>query len=200
MYKTYFSPFPVLKTGRLVLRRMEKWDLRDLYACYSEPAASRYAAWKPHPDLYYTKSYMQYVMRGYARQESMVFCIELKEEGRVIGTCSFTDMDEAYKIAEIGYTLSPAYWHHGYGREAVAALVRFGFERIGLYRVSARVMAGNDASARLLQGLGFRKEGYLTGGIYCKGALRDLQLFGLLHTEYRSKMEYGKDQKLSGKS
>lgn len=200
MYRAYFSPFPKLDTGRLLLRRMEKWDLQDLYACYSEPAASRYAVWKPHPDLYYTKSYMQYVIRGYARQESMVFCIELKEQHRVIGTCSFTEMDEAYKIAEIGYTLSPAYWRCGYGTEAVAALVRFGFETIGLCRISARVMAENRASARLLRRLGFRQEGYLADGIYCKGALRDLCLFGLLQSEYRSRKEHGENQELSSQS
>lgn len=201
MYSAYFSPFPALHTGRLLLRRMEKRDLRDLFACYSDPLASRFAAWRPHPDLWYTKGYMQYVLRGYARQESMVFCIALKAENRVIGTCSFTEMDEAYKVAEIGYTLSPAYWHCGYGAEAVTALVRFGFETIGLYRISARVMAENQASARLLQRLGFRQEGYLPGGIYCKGAPRDLCLFGLLQTDYWSwKKENGKNQKLPSRS
>lgn len=189
MYVKYFIPFPVLETPRLLLRRMENRDAKHLFACYHAPETARFSTWEAHPDLRFTKDYVQYVVRGYGRQESMVFCIVNKEENRVIGTCSFANMDSAYQIAEIGYTLSPAYWHCGYGTEAVSALLRFGFEKIGLRRISAQVMAGNSASVTLLQRLGFQQEGFLQDGVYCKGALHDLYLFGLLQTEYRRNKE-----------
>lgn len=183
MYDKFFIPFPKLETERLILRRMEKRDAADLFACFSDPGASRYSIWSPHRNLAYTKNYVRYMMRSYRAREAMVFCIVLKEENRVIGTCSFTEMDTAYKVAEIGYTLSPAYWHCGYGSEAVKALLKFGFETIGLLRVSARVMPENRASSKLLQRLGFKQEGYLSGGIYCKGRPHDVCLYGLLREE-----------------
>lgn len=184
MYANYFLPFPTLHTKRLLLRRMEKRDAADLYACYRDPMVCRYAAWEPHSSLGYTKAYVRYVLREYRAHSSMIFCVVLKKENRVIGTCSFTEMDADYKVAEIGYTLSSAYWRQGYGSEAVSALLRFGFETVGLLRISARVMSENRPSVTLLRRLGFRQEGYLPGGMYCKGALRDLCLFGLLKKNY----------------
>jgi RimJ/RimL family protein N-acetyltransferase len=89
-------------------------------------------------------------------------------DGRVIGDLmlevqdmwSQTEVEAQAKgvQAEIGWTLDPAFGGHGYATEAAAALLRICFEQLGLRRVIALCFADNEASWRLMERLGMRRE------------------------------------------
>jgi len=82
----------------------------------------------------------------------------LAEEGVVIGDCGAkTEPDEQGRV-EVGYGLSASYRRHGYGSEAVAALVSWLGTQPGVRAVTAEVDVGNVASRRLLERLGFDLE------------------------------------------
>jgi ribosomal-protein-alanine N-acetyltransferase len=68
--------------------------------------------------------------------------------------------------------------------EAVAAVVRFGFEGMALNRVEATVLVGNTASVRLLARAGFRLEGQLAERAWHRGAFHDVHMFGLTRSAW----------------
>jgi len=62
--------------------------------------------------------------------------------------------------AELGWVLHPDHAGHGYATEAVRELIRLCFEVLGLRRVTANCFADNDASWRLMERVGMRREAY----------------------------------------
>ena len=109
--------------------------------------------------------------------------IVLAAEGRLIGSCGLRRSPQEDRTADLGYELNPDYWGRGYATTAARALVNFGFRELGLQRLSARCLADNAASARVLARLGFRAEGRLRRNEYFKGRYWDTLLFGLTAAE-----------------
>jgi len=107
---------------------------------------------------------------------------------KIIGTCSYVQIDPHFKVAELGYALSSDYWGMGLASEAALALVNFGFSHVGFQRIEARCMVENAASVRVLEKVGMRLEGVLRKGIYCKGAARDLRLYAVTDEDYFKKL------------
>jgi [ribosomal protein S5]-alanine N-acetyltransferase len=95
-----------------------------------------------------------------------------------------TESDGEGLFAILGYDLAREYWRRGLMSEAVAAVLRLGFEQMGLHRVEATVMAGNTASAALLGRAGFRREGVMRERALKQGEFRDVWMFGLIRTDW----------------
>ncbi|MBR2353528.1 MAG: GNAT family N-acetyltransferase, partial [Clostridia bacterium] len=106
-----------------------------------------------------------------------------KESGRMIGTCGFTRFDFPHNGAEIGYVLHPDFHGKGYATEAAARVVRYGFETLGLHRIEAKFMQGNDASLHVMEKLGMRLEGYRRDGMLVKGTYRTIGICSILSGE-----------------
>lgn len=87
--------------------------------------------------------------------------------------------------AEVGYALGQEFWGRGYMREALVALVNFSFTKLGFRRLDAQVDSRNKASCNLLNNIGFVGEGRLRERKLAKGSLVDLNLYGLLKSEWR---------------
>lgn len=105
--------------------------------------------------------------------------IELRPTGELLGMVRLESFDERNRRAELGYDLAPKHWGQGYMHEAVAAFLKYAFEK-GLHRAEATVMEGNARSARVLERLGFQREGLLRGYKLVRGEPRDFTMFGLL--------------------
>ncbi|HEY2780751.1 MAG TPA: GNAT family protein [Steroidobacteraceae bacterium] len=78
-------------------------------------------------------------------------------------------------------------WRRGFGKEAAAAMVQFGFEQLQAHRLWADVFTGNTASVRILEGLGFREEGLALQSLYLRNSWHDILTFALLRTEWRAR-------------
>ena len=167
-----FANMHVLTTERLVLRRMRVTDAEDMhrYACRSD--VTRYLLWSPHPDLSYTREYLQYLNTRYAAGTFYDWAITLKESGKMIGTCGFTTIDPQNECAEVGYVLNPEYWGKGIAAEALVAVLTFGFDKLLLHRIEARFIEGNEASLRVMQKVGMQFEGYRREAMLVKGSYR----------------------------
>ncbi len=185
MYATYFKPFPTLTTPRLILRKVQKKDLDDIYEYCRLPSSYKYAQWQPHEDRGVTKQYLAWLFSAMRHGAYFTWVIELRETGRVIGTCSFVNMDEEYKIAEIGYGIGKRFWGNGYATEAVRAVMDYGFTRVGLLKVNARIMRENLSSVRLAGRVGMSCEGIQRKGVYAKKQAHDLYLFGITDEDYK---------------
>ena len=141
---TVFSNIPTLSTEHLVLRRLKASDAKDMFEYSRLPEVTRYLTWRPHPNVSYTRQYLEYLGSRYAVGDFHDWAVTLKESGKMIGTCGFTRFDNPNNSAEIGYVLNPAYHGKGYATEAAREVIRFGFEQLKLHRIEARHMVGND--------------------------------------------------------
>ena len=180
-----FSRMPTLETARLLLRPLRVTDTEDMYAYAKNPEVTRYLLWRPHPDMQYTRSYLEYLAGRYRIGMHYEWAVVLKAENRMIGTCGFVSVDCPNNGAEIGYVLNPQYRGQGLMPEAVDRVLRFGFEMLQLHRIEARYMIGNDASRRVMEKAGMRFEGVRRASIFVKGAYRDVGVCAILRPEFR---------------
>ena len=139
-----------------------------------------------HRSVEDSKSFLRLALEGYERGDFGGWGVVLKDSGAFVGTCG---MDAGYAPeharAELGYVLSREHWGRGLMPEAVRAVIRFGFGRMGLNRVQARCIAENVASARVMEKTGMAYEGTLRESEFIKGAYRDMKLYSILRCEYR---------------
>lgn len=183
-YKDYFVPFPTIKTPRLTLRKVERSDIKDLFEFCRYSESCEYSEWNPHKSIADTKSFVSWLLLSYKKHTCTVWAIVENTSKKVIGTCNFTSIDDSYKIAEIGYCLSKDYWGKGVATEAVSALISFGFRRIGLKRIQARIMVENTRSVRVVQKLGMEYEVTLKKAIYFNSKSQDIMVWAIIDNRY----------------
>ncbi len=112
------------------------------------------------------------------------FGIETADTHALVGTCTLFAFSEQCRRAEIGYSLVPAMWGRGYMHEALTALLAYGFETLALNRVEADIDPRNRPSARVLERLRFREEGFLRERWIVAGEVSHSALFGLLRSDW----------------
>ena len=179
-----FSNMPTLYTERLSLRVMHPIDAEDMYDYAKRPEVTKYLLWREHEDIYFTRDYLNYINRRYALGDFYDWAIIERESRRMIGTCGFTKIDVPNNSAEIGYVLNPDFHRRGFGSEAVKRVMKFGFEELGLNRIEARFMQGNEASLALMKSVGMTFEGYMRDLIFVKGSYRTVGISSILRSEY----------------
>ena len=179
-----FSKMPTLNTERLLLRAMHPMDAEDMFDYAKRPEVTKYLLWREHESIYFTKDYLNYIQSRYALGDFYDWSVIERESGRMIGTCGFTKIDTANNSAEIGYVLNPDFHRRGYGSEAVKQILKFGFEELGLNRIEARFMQGNEASLALMKSVGMTFEGYMRDFIFVKGSYRTVGVSSILRPEY----------------
>ena len=140
---------------------------------------------RPHPSPEESRQYVYSVKKYYTKKEFFDWALEHKESGRMIGTCGFSRIDETNLCAELGYVLNRVYWGQGLAVEAAREVIRIGFEVLSFNRIEARYMVENQASARVLEKLGFTFEGVHRKSIFVKGQFRDIGYYALLKEDYK---------------
>ncbi len=183
-----FSRIPTLRTKRLVLREMKPADSYDMYeyACRSD--VTKYLTWQPHPSRTYTREYLEFVLTKYREGEFYDWAIVWNADGdmgqKMIGTCGFTSFNFDNNSAEVGYVINPLYRGRGIAPEALRRVIEFGFEELGLRRIEARYIVGNEVSRRVMEKAGMTFEGVLRSSLLIKGEYRDIGYCSILADEY----------------
>lgn len=180
-----FSNMPTLNTERLTLRRLLISDADDMFDYAHREETSRYLFWSPHKNIAHTKSYLKFVKDRYRAGDFYDWAIILKDSGKMIGTCGFTNIDLTHRRGEIGYVINPDYHRQGIAAEAAGAVVAFGFEDLELHRIEARFIKENEASFKVMKKLGMTLDGYLRDNIYVKGGYRTVGVCSILASEYK---------------
>jgi ribosomal-protein-alanine N-acetyltransferase len=178
---------PTLETDRLILRRMTPSDAEAVFAYASDPEVTRYVVWDTHRSIQDSRAFLELAVQKYKSGGEPDWGIVYKGDHHFVGTCGFVGWDVDHARAEIGYVLSRKYWGRGLMPEALRAMIAFGFERMGLNRIEARCIAENAASARVMEKVGMTYEGTLRQRELIKGAYRDMKLYAILRSEYRSR-------------
>ncbi len=184
-----------LRTPRLQLRPLRPADAPALFAIHADPEFARFWSSAPWTELAQAERLIAQDQLDLAGGEAIRLGIERREDGVLLGSCTLFKIHAMNRRAELGYGLGPAFWSQGYAREAVGALLDFGFADagqsgqggLGLHRVEADIDPENLGSARLLERLGFRREGLLRERWIVSGLVSDSAIYGLLQREWQAR-------------
>ena len=167
-------------TQRLRLREFAPDDWRVVLAYQRDPRYLRYYPW-PDRTAADARAFVARFRDWQQEQPRRRFQLAVVRrcDHRLIGNCGLRRSPDNDTDAEIGYELNPNFWNCGYATEAAAAMVRFGFDTLGLRRITSWCIADNTASARVLERLGFRPEGRRARQEYFKGRWWDTLTFSL---------------------
>ncbi len=183
--KRIFKRIPTILTERLMLRRIEKKDIPDIYEYSKDPKTSEFLLWHPHPAIDITKGYYKLINRKYKRGALYEWALINTRDKKMIGTCGFTKLNLIDNSAEVGYVIAPAYWGMGFATEALKRVLEFGFDFLSLERIEARYMAENSASRRVMEKCHMQFEGIMKHAVYAKGKYRDVGLCAITADEYK---------------
>jgi ribosomal-protein-alanine N-acetyltransferase len=174
-------------TPRLALRPVSVDDLEDVWPWVSDPAFPRFMSWRAHVDRDETRAILkataEQVASGVALHWSIV------HEGKAVGRISLEAIEwrkRALRLdrAELGYWMAPPLWGQGLMTEAAQAVIRFGFEAVGLHKIVVRCFAENEASRRVIEKCGFRLVGRMEDDIWRDGTWHAHLLFEMLRSEH----------------
>jgi len=168
---------PTLKTPRLNLRPLAMGDAEAMFAMLSDTETMRFWDWPAFKDRAVVEDVVAAQIRDVDACAAMYWAVCLMPAGEMIGSCDLSDIDRHHGRAEVGFLFNRAWWGNGFAREAMEAVVNFATTELGIARLWARFHTGNAASQRLLERLGFSREGTLRGHIIREGRRRDCEIY-----------------------
>lgn len=181
-----FAELPRLESERLVLQRVTEDDTDDLFAYTRDADLLHHLPLDVTPARDDALACVRAFGAMYDAHRVAPWGITRKDTGRHIGLVGFESWNVVTDRAELGFLIARDQWGQGFATEAARRAMRFGFERMRLNRIEARVTPGNTASRMLLTKLGMRYEGLLREHSWWRGAYRDLELYALLAREFYS--------------
>ena len=179
------ATLPTLEVARVVLRHPRGADLDDLYALFARAEVTRYWSHGPWQARHQAEAYLRDIHAGAASGQLLQWAITGRDADRLIGTVTLYGFAREHARCEVGFALHPLHWGRGLAREAVSAVLTHAIHALGMQRVEADADPENAASLRLLEGLGFQREGYARERYRLDGGTQDSVLLGLLAREFR---------------
>jgi RimJ/RimL family protein N-acetyltransferase len=179
-------PVYPIRTGRLLLRPLTVDDVDALLAYRSRPDVCRYVPFEPMDRQVINERLATHWATTELTDEgqALTLGIEVTSTGDLIGDAVLFWHSREHRGGEIGYVLHPDFTGHGYATEAAHALLRLGFDDLGLHRVVARIDERNEPSANVARRLGMRQEARLVDNELFKGQWSTELDFAMLADEW----------------
>jgi ribosomal-protein-alanine N-acetyltransferase len=184
MSNMIWDSLPTIDASRVRLRVITEDDVDALYRIFSHPEVMRY--WGA-PALANRDAALQLVNEihdGFRRQAALKWGIARRTDNQIIGTTTLFNLNFDNRRCEVGYGLDRAEWGKGYMLETLRALLDYAFNVLDLHRIEADVDPRNMNSIRIVEKLGFQREGYLRERWQVNGEIQDALFFGLLRPEW----------------
>lgn len=146
---------PLIETSRLLIRKFAPSDAADLYEYLSDPATYTFEPGRP---ISLDEARALTVQRSTGEN---FLAVVLKQSSKMIGHLYIEQIEpEKCRAWELGYIFNPKYQRRGFASEAAAALVEHVFASCHAHRIMARCDPRNPASWKLLEKIGFVREGH----------------------------------------
>ena len=175
---------PTIEAGPFAFRMLGEGDVEDLFAIFGDVETMRYWSHEAFETIEQARNYLRQIEDGFDKRTLFQWGLVRRSDDRVIGTGTLCGFDDARHNASIGYALARSEWGAGVMSRALPELIRFGFETLGLHRIEADVDPRNPGSIRLLEKIGFSKEGYRREAYFVNDELQDAVMYGLLKREF----------------
>lgn len=144
----------LLETDRLRIRDWRIEDAEAAHRIYGDPEVMRYVgSGVPNDSIEKTRLGLRRAIARDANQPLGFWAAELKDSGELIGGALLKYLPD-HSDVEVGYHLGQQWWGQGYATEIAQALVRYGFETVGLEKIVGVTYPENIASQRVLEKAG----------------------------------------------
>jgi [ribosomal protein S5]-alanine N-acetyltransferase len=178
------SATPTLRTARLILGAFDPQDAPELQRLAGAREIADTTLAIPHPyEMDHALAWIDQQRREAARGRATNFAVRLASRDALIGSVGLRDIDREHLQAELGFWIGREWWGQGFAREAALAVIRFGFESLGLNRVYAHHMERNPAAGRVLLAAGMQREGLLRQRVRKWGTYEDVVLYAILRED-----------------
>lgn len=176
-----------LETDRLLMRPYHQRDAEAVYKVVSRREIAETTVNIPHPYPRGTVDWwINFINENIKNDRAYEFGIFLRQEPHTyIGNCGLLSLSKQHNNGEIGYFISPDYWNCGYGGEAAARVVEFGFKELQLERIYGRCMTKNIGSRRVMEKAGLKYEGLARHEVLKWDIYEDVWRFGLIREEWQ---------------
>jgi ribosomal-protein-alanine N-acetyltransferase len=164
-------PTPTLQSARLRLRPFDDTDANDLFALHSNAYVLRFWDAPPWSERVRAERFITACRQMAEAGTGARLAVDRVPDGAFIGWCSLNRWNPDYRSASLGYCFDDAAWGRGYATEAARLLPLWAFDTLDLNRVQAETDTRNVASARVLEKLGFVREGTLREDCIVNGEL-----------------------------
>ena len=175
--------------GERIYLRPPKFSDWSRWARLREESRDFLAPWEPTwPHDALTKPAFRrridHVRREWDQETGYSFLIFLREGDGLLGGVTLSNVRRGVsQTGSLGYWIGAPHARHGYMSEALAVVMRFAFEQLGLHRLEAACLDYNDASRGLLEKSGFRNIGHARQYLRIAGKWQDHLLFEILRSE-----------------
>ena len=181
--ETFKSP-PILESERLLYKKIVPENAQDMFDYSKEEDVTRYLLWTPHISLTQTEKYIKLLQRKYDNGSFWDFGLTFKEDGRFIGTCGITSIDDSTNTLDIGYVLAPGYWGKGIATEAAKTVMKYCFDTFGAEKICGKFMEGNLGSMGVMKKLGMTLEGVYKRSMYVKGEYKTIHVYEVTKEQF----------------
>ncbi|NIS15720.1 MAG: GNAT family N-acetyltransferase [candidate division Zixibacteria bacterium] len=180
------NSLPII-TKRIVIRKFKSNDAPDIveYSLAADFWLARNISWEPREDsvVEYYKKMENVFPDSYAKWLDLV--IELKEINKVIGSVGIGFSNDDIKQATVGCLLDCNYQGQGFASEALKAVISYGFRNLNLHRVYARTGKLNEASWKLMERIGMRREAHFRKSHTVRNEWDDEYIYAILADEWK---------------
>ncbi|MFD1387360.1 GNAT family N-acetyltransferase [Oceanobacillus oncorhynchi subsp. oncorhynchi] len=173
------------KTDRLLIRPFNVDDLEDVFHIYHNEATCKYLLHEKWTDENKQEEFHNKLENNVLTKETALN-LAVVSGNKVIGDLSvwYTEMKDT---VEIGYSFSQEASGKGYATEAVRGLVERLFNSFDVHRIQANLDARNEASQKLCERIGMRKEAHFIQDFWNKGEWTDSIVYGMLYSDLDEK-------------
>jgi [ribosomal protein S5]-alanine N-acetyltransferase len=179
MSDAFDGPPPVLSTARLRLRELVLDDSRAVHSYAFDPDVARFTPWKPFASEMFARGLVEMILQP----QFLSWAITVPPENLAVGMVFLQSFSRQHRRAEVAFNLAKPLWGRGLATEAAGAVLRFGFQGLGLNRIEALCMPQNAASGRVLGKLGMVCEGRMRKFHHRYDGFQDMDLFAVLSSD-----------------
>lgn len=138
------------ETERLILRTITEYDAVEIFSIRSNSEINRFLHRIPPKNSFEALDFILNIKRKTLYKEILFFGISCRTQPQLLGTICLWNFSEDREIAELGYELLPNYHGKGLMSEAVAFILKFGFQQLNLNKIEAFTNKNNVNSISLL--------------------------------------------------
>jgi ribosomal-protein-alanine N-acetyltransferase len=185
MLEINFHPFKNLESNRLLLRRILKTDVDEIFELRSNPETMKFI---PRP-LAKTKEdaleHLETIDKNIENNNGINWAITLKGNPKLIGIIGHYRLKPENHRSEIGYMILPQYNGQGIVTEAIKLVLEYGFDDLQIHSIEAVIDPENRASERVLQKNGFVKEAHILENELWDGKFWDTVIYSILKRNFK---------------
>lgn len=180
------NDIPIIETNNYILRGLQMKDAPVLFSFMSDQETVKYITPTPIQTVTEMNEQIHKSLLNFDRKKEIPWVIVDKNKNLVIGIFRFHKLNDWHQKTEMGVVISKPHQKRGVMTEILPEILSFGFITLGLNRIVGDIFAENEGSRKLLERLGFQKEGTLRQTDFDGTRYHDTVVYSMLRTEYEA--------------